>query len=77
MRRAPRVRGRLLGHPAEGLFGNPEPDLVAVRVELDSEPDDPVRFPHAVAGHQDLRPAGPVPAPSQPPASRRTMLTPC
>ena len=37
--------GRLLRHPADGLLGDPEPDLVAGGAELGPEPEGPVRFP--------------------------------
>ena len=45
-------RGRLLRHPADGLLGDPEPDLAAVGDELDPEPEGPVRFPGGVARRQ-------------------------
>ena len=52
--------GRLLRHPADGVLGDPEPDLVAGGVELGPEPESPVRFPGGVARGQGPRPAGPV-----------------
>ena len=58
MRRAPRARGRLLPHPANGLRRDPEPHLLAaVRVERGPEPEDPpVGFPGGVARRQGLGP---------------------
>ena len=50
MRRAPRARGGLLPHPANGLRRDPEPHLLpAVRGERGTEPEDPpVGFPGRV-----------------------------
>ena len=59
------IGGRLLRHPADGLLGDPEPDLVAVGVELGPEPEGlPVRLPAGLERGQDPRAAGPVLAPA-------------
>ena len=47
--------GRLLRHPADGLLGDPEPDLVAGGAELGPEPEGPVRFPGGLARGQGSR----------------------
>ena len=61
---APSARGRLRGHPADRLFGDPEPHLAAGGVELGPEPERAVRLPGGLARRQDLRAAGPIPAPA-------------
>ena len=61
--RRPQSPGRFLRHPADGLPGDPEPDLAAVAVELGPEPEGPVRFRGGDARRQGPRPAGPVLAP--------------
>ena len=54
--------GRLLRHPADGLLGDPEPDLVAVRVELGPEPEGlPVGLPGGLARGQGPRAARATP----------------
>ena len=50
--------GRLLRHPADGLLGDPEPDLVAGGAELGPEPEGPVWFPGGVPRGQGPRPPG-------------------
>ena len=52
--------GRFLRHPADGLLVDPEPDLLAVRIEPGPEPQrPPVRLPGGLARRQGPRPAGP------------------
>ena len=52
-------RGRLLPHPVDGLRGNPEPHLAAVRVEVGPEPEGlRVGFPAGLARRQRPRAAG-------------------
>ena len=54
-------RGRLLGHPADGVLVEPEPHLAAVRIEPGPEPEDPpVRFPDGVVRRQGPGSVGPV-----------------
>ena len=54
-------RGRLLGHSADGVLIDPEPDLLAVRIEPGPEPEGPpVRFPDGVVRRQGPGSAGPV-----------------
>ena len=62
-KRTTRARGVFLRHPADGLLGDPEPDLAAVGVELGPEPEGSVRFQGGVPRRQGPRPAGPVLAP--------------
>ena len=56
--------GRLLRHPVNGLLGDPEPDLVAVRVELGPEPEGPVGLPGGLSRRQGPRAPWPVVAPA-------------
>ena len=57
--------GRFLRHPADGLVVDPEPDLLAVRIEPGPEPEGPpVRFLDGVVRRQGPGSAGPVLAPA-------------
>ena len=57
-------RRRLRKHPADGLPGDPEPDLTAVGFEFGPEPETTVRLPGGVAGRQGPCAARPVLAPA-------------
>ena len=58
-------RGRFLEHPADGVLVDPEPDLLAVRIEPGPEPEGPpVRFLDGVVRRQGPGSAGPVLAPA-------------
>ena len=49
----PRAAWRCLRHPADGLLGDPEPDLLAVGVKLGPEPEGPVRAGRSRAAQVD------------------------
>lgn len=45
LKRRPRSGGRRRRHPADGVLAGAEPDLVAVRIELNPEPEGPRSLP--------------------------------